>query len=850
MAPGPLLEQFQLSTSTTSTDTDCESERPSTSASATSNFPESDILTLHRAAMMLRAELQNSSNPFREKWPPLAEELDIPTAESMIPVALYNKFAWMMGVSDEITLERFVKTERSVHLKLLSLLQDVVYMESRGQKATPKHYCLGMMLHHISGSSTIVSILNKLGHCTSRLTISALETALAQVQASASDTHIPAGFVSEYTTVVWDNIDFNKETVSGQGTTHHTNGIIVQKAVSLPLQIDQPERITLQKRQHVVVSEPVRITPYQKRQRTRPVFGARDTDVPSSAEYAIAHRTAMKSYLLYAFVKHFDEKGHISPWTGFKTSLHANDVLLQDKIGYLPMIPASPTSYDTVFTILKRSIGIADKLELPSITIVFDMAIYLKAQDIRWADKKLFDRTGIRLGEFHTCMNFLGVIGKRFRDAGLYDLVIKAEVVAIGSVNAVLEGKQYNRAIAAHKVVVEAMEHLRFEAFLGSLPESKKTELRKLAQTMLFVFPSPGFVDMAAGRDFQQFVDEYSHFCAEQSFLSPTFSFWQSYVEMISVLLHFIRCTRCSDWEGHLSTLDLMAPWFFAYDHVNYSRYVPVYLKEMRELKQTHPFAYERVKNGEFTIQQQDRYAYSATAADQVIEQTINKDSKSAGGIVGITMRPNAVTKWILSHSQRLAMTQLCKTYAGEGQTVRHRKDLDPTRRVHDAMRVERVVNLVKTVMDPFSCGGSELVNIHSGAVASTSCEEDLLQAFKSGQKAQQDFIVQVTSDPKALHSAIKRKNLSTFKSCVAKNQKDKKGVDLTHRRLFARMVILMKQGTVQLKEVLTYCLGPVSYPLASADGSLAKTAKSAIVGIVEKMWPLQQQQMYLLVVP
>lgn len=30
------------------------------------------------------------------------------------------------------------------------------------------------------------------------------------------------------TVIVWDNIDFGEETTNGAGTTHHTNGIMVQ----------------------------------------------------------------------------------------------------------------------------------------------------------------------------------------------------------------------------------------------------------------------------------------------------------------------------------------------------------------------------------------------------------------------------------------------------------------------------------------------------------------------------------------------------------------------------------------------------------------------------------------------
>ena len=143
---------------------------------------------------------------------------------------------------------------------------------------------------------------------------------------------------------------------------------------------------------------------------------------------------------------------------------------------------------------------------------------------------------------------------------------------------------------------------------------------------------------------------------------------------MVSTLLHFISCARRLDWEGHLNALKI-TPWLLAYDRVNYFRYVPVYLHEMREFEKAHPFAHEHLRAGEFAIQQQDRYGFFATTADQVIEQTVNRDSKSAGGIVGITTQPNAVAKSTISQSQRLAMTQLCQRYADQDAADRRRKD-------------------------------------------------------------------------------------------------------------------------------------------------------------------------------
>ena len=51
------------------------------------------------------------------------------------------------------------------------------------------------------------------------------------------------------------------------------------------------------------------------------------------------------------------------------------------------------------------------------------------------------------MGEFHACLSFLAVIGKRFRDAGLEDVLIESGLAARGSVDGVLSGRHYNRSV-------------------------------------------------------------------------------------------------------------------------------------------------------------------------------------------------------------------------------------------------------------------------------------------------------------------------------------------------------------------------------------------------------------------
>ena len=58
------------------------------------------------------------------------------------------------------------------------------------------------------------------------------DTALAISSSNGAEKEIaiPRNMSSEsFTTIVWDNNDFNNKTVSGKGTTHIANGIIIQK---------------------------------------------------------------------------------------------------------------------------------------------------------------------------------------------------------------------------------------------------------------------------------------------------------------------------------------------------------------------------------------------------------------------------------------------------------------------------------------------------------------------------------------------------------------------------------------------------------------------------------------------
>ena len=67
------------------------------------------------------------------------------------------------------------------------------------------------------------------------------------------------------------------------------------------------------------------------------------------------------------------------------------------------------------------------------------------------------------MGGFHVMGVMLAIIGKRFGDAKLCDLLVESELVAQGSVDGVISGKHFNRAMRAHKALAEALETMRWQ---------------------------------------------------------------------------------------------------------------------------------------------------------------------------------------------------------------------------------------------------------------------------------------------------------------------------------------------------------------------------------------------------
>ena len=539
----------------------------------------------------------------------------------------------------------------------------------------------------------------------------------------------------------------------------------------------------------------------------------------------------------YYFTKLATVENQLLPaWTGFNIQLKGNDIPPLTNIAYLPVIDASPVEMATIKTILDRSISIADELGLENMDIVADQAIYCKLQQIRWENEEYSRRLVIRMGEFHTCMAFLACIGKRFGDAGLQDILIESGVVAPGSVPGVLNGHHYNRSIRSLKLFCEALQRLRWQSFLKTLPKEERENAYKLARYMQAAFPGNKYEEMTQSSEYCDLLTKYQEFIHTNNANNETFKIWSSFIEMFEVLLLFIRATREGDWVLHLACLRYLLIWFFAYDRPNYSRHGTVHWLEMYVLKDTHPNIDSEFKKGNFVAQRHDHHGFSQTACDQVIEQTVNLDSKTKGGITMYTLKQGAVHRFMLSAPERAAITRECHKMAGQSISTDNHNELQNSRMQRDEKDIQSITATLESMVNPFdnTLESDKLYHLASGSVAIPSVMEDLNDAKEIGEKAVVDFCkTRLQKNEVGFYDPIKKNKLKTFKDSVKPVVSKVKGKELalkSDRDTFARCLIVGNVRNISIDEMLTYTLGPQSASLAYPDGSLMKTNKAVLM--------------------
>ncbi|XP_052129864.1 uncharacterized protein LOC127751028 [Frankliniella occidentalis] len=251
----------------------------------------------------------------------------------------------------------------------------------------------------------------------------------------------------------------------------------------------------------------------------------------------------------------------------------------------------------------------------------------------------------------------------------------------------------------------------------------------------------------------------------------PHFAYWHTFLILQLTMLQFVRSIRSADFACYVETLDLIMPWFFALDHLNYARWGSVHVRDMANIAQTHPALAAEFRAGRFVGRNSSR-EFSGMALDQVHEQ-LNARMKGNSGMIGLTESPDTLLKWLLSGPDVAVVLEKFEEAYGMQQTSDLTLHHNDTAAANAAFR--RDVKALRARFlergNPFLETGEELFNIDSGRVVADKAALQAIMEIEDIGKRQYALFVQerLESDTKSLFDPISKNNFKLMKAATKK---------------------------------------------------------------------------------
>ena len=128
-------------------------------------------------------------------------------------------------------------------------------------------------------------------------------------------------------------------------------------------------------------------------------------------------------------------------------------------------------------------------------------------------------------------------------------------------------------------------------------------------------------------------------------------------------VLKYVRAEREADWPLHVSAVKEMVVLFFAAGHQKYARYG---LYNAGSIEAMSEQIEDQCMKGQHTIHLQQGI-FNGIWLDMAIETTYMRYGHGNNGIIGLTMRPEALKTWAMSiHAINSIMSDLNTIYDNE----------------------------------------------------------------------------------------------------------------------------------------------------------------------------------------
>ena len=356
----------------------------------------------------------------------------------------------------------------------------------------------------------------------------------------------------------------------------------------------------------------------------------------------------------------------------------------------------------------------------------FDQPLFAIAKYIQWKWPATHGEHVhvVMLGGLHTEMALWSTLGDILEESGWTSAIAEAEIATPGVADSFLRVVHLARTRHAHQVTALTLQKLQQQAYLQSGSEISFPVWKR------------------------QMCKDY-----------PTFIYWDLVLRYEKLVFIFIRAHIEGNFQLYLKVLELPTPLFFALDHVNHSRWLPIHIRDMKCLPD--PIR-DKFKRGHWVFSKTKK-AFSAIPFDQVHEQE-NACVKGSGGCIGLMDSPETLKHWMLS-SPELAILQnqseieyLFFDEEDSKYLLHHESGYAAQATFHKQVNSMAMGN---HFLDHFP----DLVTLDNRDCMDESVKEVLYALEDVGQKQYQEYVKGVLEDHTlSVHDPIKQNSLALFK--------------------------------------------------------------------------------------
>ena len=318
--------------------------------------------------------------------------------------------------------------------------------------------------------------------------------------------------------------------------------------------------------------------------------------------------------------------------------------------------------------------------------------------------------------------------------------------------------------------------------------------------------------------------------------------FWiDSFLDMVNLLLNIIRFQRTGNWDGYLETIYQFLPYCFSLNKNKYARNLSYLYLDMIDLEKRNPDAHAYLKNGGFTGSSTG-LTHSNIPMDQTIETTINRFSKSTGGINGKTENQGACEKWVRLNHYLCALKEHMDKKVGNVRTFQH-VEFGENRMRKDELDVKMIISTLNSWVPALYSKNQPLINICSGRPATAEMISNVKSTYSRGKTARYLFLGRLVkyneeeSDAKLTYrDKIPQQKLITF----AQKDKNKKVIPIPvdEGQSFADILSRYDQKILDYQYLMSWPVTTRPWSICNEEEKSSCTSKHQFRNSLQKLCP------------